>query len=196
MLKIAKFTTFRSVKYAFEAKKIFCDNFLIRRSSCTSVPSFKQFHQVRKNKLLNIPVEMLFLWKNCKKFHIILVCKILTDGSMSLKLGKVVHLSTAHLHAKCEIYSSFISENIPIEMLFLWKNGLKFILFWSVKYTSIELCTWNWVRLCTLLLNMYMYTFKSQSHCIVKIFSILWHFTIKSDQKLSAFWSVKYTYYK
>ena len=53
------------------------------------------------------------------KFDVILVCKILTDGAVGLKLGKIVELATLHLHTKFKISSSFISENIPVEILFL-----------------------------------------------------------------------------
>ena len=116
------------------------------------------------------------------------------------------------------------------------------MLFWSVKYSLIELLLWTLVILYILLLNMYipsfkslpdlflkiyslkcffmkkwpkshtilvcklyiyiamdlklgmlvhiitqhvLYTFKSQSHCIVKISSILSLFTIKNDQNIA-----------
>ena len=150
---MAKFTIVRSVKYAFGAKKKFSDTILVRRSSCTFVPSFKQFHQERKNLLLNLPVEILFLWKKGRKFTLFWSVKYSPMGLWVWKLGRIVDLSTPHLHAKYEIFSSFISQNIPVEMLLLWKNGLKYILFWSVKYTSIELWTWNLACLCTLLPN-------------------------------------------
>ena len=113
-----------------------------------------------------------------------MVCKILIDGVMIVKLGTIVYVFTQHVHTTFEISTSFISQNIPVEMLFYSKNGWKFTLFWSVNYTSIELSTWNLASLCTLLSNMYMYTFKSQSHCIVKISSILWFCTIKTVKKI------------
>ena len=42
----------------FGGNKKVCDTILTRRSSYTFVKSFKLFNQVRKNLLLNIPVEM------------------------------------------------------------------------------------------------------------------------------------------
>ena len=108
---------------------------------------------------------------------------MLTDGAMGLKLGKVVHLITPHLHTNFESFTSYSSQNIPVEMLFLWrkKKGKKSTLFWSANYTSTQLWTWNLTCLWTLLPNMYMYmyTFKSQLHCIMKIWPILWFPIIK-----------------
>ena len=114
---------------------------------------------------------------------------------MGLKLRKVVDLTTPHLHTKFEISRSLISDNIPVQILSFWKNGQKRTLFWSANYTSMELWTWNLACLCTLLPNIYMYTFKSQSHWILKIWLNFVTSYNKKDQKLSAFWSVKYTYY-
>ena len=75
------------------------------------------------------------------KIHIIMVCKILIDGVMVVKLGKIVYVFTQHVHTAFEISTSFISQNIPVEMLFLFKKRRKFTLFWSVNYTSMELST-------------------------------------------------------
>ena len=127
----------------------------------------------------NIPIEIFFIMKKRPKIHI-MVCKILIDGVMVIKLGKIVYLFTQHIHTTFEIPTSFISLNIPVQMLFLYKKRWKFTLFWSVNYTSIELSIWNLACSCTLLPNMYLYTFKSQSHCIVKIPSIFWFCTIKT----------------
>ena len=77
----------------------------------------------------------MFFMKIRSKIHIVMVCKILIDGVMVVKLGKIVF--TQHVHTTFEISISFISQNIPIEMLFLFKKQS----FWSVNYTSIELST-------------------------------------------------------
>ena len=45
-----------------------------------------------------IPIEMLFVMKKRSKIYIILVCKILIDGVMVVKLGKIVNLFTQHVH--------------------------------------------------------------------------------------------------
>ena len=123
--------------------------------------------------------------KKRAKIHIIMVCKILIDSVMIVKLGTIVYAFTQHVNTTFEISTSFISQNIPVEMLFLFKNGRKFTLFWSVNYTSIELSTWHFACLSTLLPNMYMYTLKSQYYCIVKISSILWFCTIKTVKNWS-----------
>ena len=54
-----------------------------------------------------------------------MVYKILIDGVMVMKLGKIVYVFTQHVHTTFEISTSFISQNIPFEMLFLFKNRLK-----------------------------------------------------------------------
>ena len=41
---------------------------------------------------------------------------MLTDGAMGLKLGKVVHIITPHLHTNFESSNSYSSQNIPVEM--------------------------------------------------------------------------------
>ena len=41
---------------------------------------------------------MLFIMKKRSKIYIILVCKILIDGVMVVKLGKIVKLFTQHVH--------------------------------------------------------------------------------------------------
>ena len=44
---------------------------------------------------------------------------------MGLKFGKVVHLITPHLHTNFESSTSYSSQNILVEMFFLWKKGKK-----------------------------------------------------------------------
>ena len=56
------------------------------------------------------------------KIHIIMVCKILIDGVMVVKLGKIVYVFTQHVHTAFEISTSFISQNIPVEMLFFFNK--------------------------------------------------------------------------
>ena len=75
--------------------------------------------------------------KKRPKIHIIMVCKILIDGPMVVKFVKIVYVFTQHAHTTFEISTSFISQNIPVQMLFLYKKHRKFTLFWSVNYTSI-----------------------------------------------------------
>ena len=43
--------------------------------------------------------------------------------------------------------------------------------------------------------HVHVYKFKSQSHCNCENILDFVIFYNKNDQKLSAFWSVKYTYY-
>ena len=47
-----------------------------------------------------------------------MVCKILIDGVMNVKLGTIVYVFTQHVHTTFEISTSLISQNIPVEMLF------------------------------------------------------------------------------
>ena len=99
---------------------------------------------------------------------------------MVVKLGKIVYVFTQHVHTTFEISSSFISQNITFEMLFLFKNRLKIHIILVCKlyiHRAINLKLGMLVYIITP--NMYMYTFKSQSYCIVKISSILWFCTIK-----------------
>ena len=57
--------------------------------------------------------------KKRSNIDIIMVCKILIDGVMVVKLEKFVYLVTPHLHSKFEISTSFLSQNIAVEMLLL-----------------------------------------------------------------------------
>ena len=52
-----------------------------------------------------------------------MVCEILIDGDMVVKLGKIVYLFTQH--TTLEISTSFIFQNIPVEMLVFMKERLK-----------------------------------------------------------------------
>ena len=80
----------------------------------------------------------VFFNEKQEKMYIILACKILTDGAMDMKLGKVVYLITPHLHTKFKISASFIFQNIPVEIVFFYeKTTKKFTLFWSVNYIYI-----------------------------------------------------------
>ena len=74
---------------------------------------------------------MLFVIKKRSKIYVILVCKILIDGVMVVKLGKIVYLFTQHVHPYW--------KSLP--HLFLKIYCRKFTLFWSVNYISIELWT-------------------------------------------------------
>ena len=109
--------------------------------------------------------------KKRPKIHI-MVCKILIDGVMVVKLGKIVYLFMQHIHTTFEISTSFISLNIPVQMLFFIQKTLKIHI--------ILVCKLYIYRAIDLKLGMLVYTFKSQSHCIVKISSILWFCTIKT----------------
>ena len=60
-----------------------------------------------------------------KRPKMIMVCKILIDGVMVVKLGKIVYAFTKHVHTAFEISTSFISQNIPVEMLFFFKKRSK-----------------------------------------------------------------------
>ena len=76
------------------------------------------------------------------KIYFILVCKILTDGAMGLKLAKILYLITQHVHTTFKISTSFISQNIPIEMLFLLKKRSKIHVILVCKlyiYRAIDL---------------------------------------------------------
>ena len=67
------------------------------------------------------PLRVFFIMKKRPKIHI-MVCKILIDGVMVVKFGKIVYLFTQHIPTTFEISTSFISLNIPVQMLFLYKN--------------------------------------------------------------------------
>ena len=54
-----------------------------------------------------------------------MVCKILIEGVMVVKLGKIVYVFTQHIHTTFEISTSFISQNIPFEMLFFIQKSVE-----------------------------------------------------------------------
>ena len=61
---------------------------------------------------------------------------------MGLKLAKILYLITQHVHTTFKISTSFISQNIPIEMLFLLKKRSKIHVILVCKlyiYTAIDL---------------------------------------------------------
>ena len=71
-----------------------------------------------------------------------MVCKILIDGVMAVKLGKIVYVFMQHVHTTFEISTSFISQNIPVEMLLLFKKRLKIHIILVCKlyiYRAIDL---------------------------------------------------------
>ena len=116
-----------------------------------------------------------------------MVCKILIDGVMVMKLGKIVF--TQHVHTTFEISTSFISQNIPIEMLFF------------IQKTVILVCKLYIYRAIDLKLGMFVYIITQHVHVHfqvsialhcenILVFVILYH---KNGKKLIAFWSVKYT---
>ena len=118
-----------------------------------------------------------FLMKIRSKIHIVMVCKILIDGVMVVKLGKIVF--TQHVHTTFEISTSFISQN-----------------------TVILVCTLYIYRAINLKLGMFVYIIAQHVHVHFQVsialhcenildFVILYH---KNGKKLIAFWSVKYTY--
>ena len=74
-----------------------------------------------------IPVEMLFVMKKRSKIYIILVCKILIDGAMVVTLGKIAYLFTQYVHITLAWKSptTFISQNIPAEMLFFYEKTVE-----------------------------------------------------------------------
>ena len=124
-----------------------------------------------------------------------MVCKILIDGVMVVKLGTIVYVFTQHVHTIFEISTSFISQNIPVEMLFIFKKRL--------KIHSILVCKLYIYRAIDLKLGklVYIITQHVQVHFQVSIalhcenildFVILYH---KNGKKLITFCSVKYTYH-
>ena len=128
--------------------------------------------------------------------HIIMVCKIIIDGVMVVKLGKIVYVFTQHVHTIFKISTSFISQNIPFEMLFIFKNRL--------KVHIIPVCKLYIYRALDLKLGMLVYIITKHVHVHFQVtialhcenildFVILYHKNGK--KKLIAFWSVKYTYY-
>ena len=61
---------------------------------------------------------------------------------MGLKLAKILYLITQHVHTTFKISTSFISQNIPIEMLFLLKKRSKIHVILVCKlyiYRAIDL---------------------------------------------------------
>ena len=63
--------------------------------------------------------------KKLPKIHIIMVCKILIEGVMVVKLGKIVYVFTQHVRTTFKISTSFISQNIPVEMLFFIQKTIE-----------------------------------------------------------------------
>ena len=121
------------------------------------------------------------------KIHIVMVCKILIDGVMVVKLGKIVF--TQHVHTTFEISTSFISQNIPIEMLFLFKKVI--LVFKLYVYRAIDLKLGKFVYIITQHVHVH-FQVSIALHCEnILDFVILYH---KNGKKLIAFWSVKYTY--
>ena len=61
---------------------------------------------------------------------------------MGLKLAKILYLITQHVHTTFKISTSFISQNIPIEILFLLKKRSKIHVILVCKiyiYRAIDL---------------------------------------------------------
>ena len=117
-----KFSLFWSVKYSPMALCVVCCwvklakiLYLITQHVHTTFKISTSFNSK------NIPIEIFFIMKKRPKIHI-MVCKILIDGVMVVKLGKIVYLFTQHIHTTFEIPTSFISLNIPVQMLFLYKK--------------------------------------------------------------------------
>ena len=54
--------------------------------------------------------------------HVILVCKILTDGVTGVKLRKVVYVITPHLHTKFQISTLLLCQNIPVYVIFFMQK--------------------------------------------------------------------------
>ena len=136
---------------------------------CIYIPHLKSLPHLFL-KIYIYPLKCFFFLKQ-PKIEIFLVCKILTNGAMGMKLGKVVYLIAQHLHTTFEISTSFIyfSKYTCWNAFLLWKSGKKFTLFWSVKYSLMALCVWNLSSLYTLLLNMYIPNMKSLPHFFLKI---------------------------
>ena len=126
-------------------------------------------------------IPVVVVMKKRSKIYIILVCKILIDGVMVVKIGKIVYVFTQHVHTTFIISTSFISQNIPAEML----------LFFMKKRSKIHIilvCKLYIYRAMDLKLGMLVYIitqhilvhFQSQLHRIMKLWLILWYFTIKT----------------
>ena len=113
---------------------------------------------------------------------------------MGLKLAKILYLITQHVHTTFKISTSFIYQNMPVEMLYLFKKRLKINIILVCKlyiYRAIDL---------KLVMLVYIITQHVHVHFQVSIalhcenildFVILYR---KNGEKLIAFWSVKYTY--
>ena len=115
---------------------------------------------------------------------------------MIVKLGKIVYLITQHVHSKFQIPTSFISQNIPVEMVFVMKK-------WT-KIHIILVCKILIYRAMDLKLGMLVYIITQ--HILVHFqVPIAWNYENMADfvnfynkncQKLSTFWSVKYIFWK
>ena len=55
--------------------------------------------------------------------HVILACKILTDGVTGVKLHKVVYVITPHLHTKFQISTLLLCQHIPVDVFFYEKKA-------------------------------------------------------------------------
>ena len=109
--------------------------------------------------------------KNRPKIQIIMVCDILIDGVIVVKLGKIVYVFTQHVHTAFEISTSFISQNVPVEMLFFFKKRSKFTLFWSVNYKIYRVIDLK-LGMLVYIITQHVHVHKFQSDYIVKIYSI------------------------
>ena len=71
----------------------------------------------------NITFEMLFLFKNRLKIHIILVCKLYIHRAINLKLGMLVYIITQHVHVHFQVSIVLHCENILDFVILYHKEG-------------------------------------------------------------------------
>ena len=103
-------------------------------------------------------------------------------------------LTTIKKNLTCESLPYLFIKNKPVEMVFfIWKNGQKFILLWTVKCSEMVLWLWNLARLYMFLRNMYIPHLKSLPRLFLKIYQLKWFFYSKNFRKFTLCCSVNFT---
>ena len=127
------------------------------------------------------PLRWVFFYeKTAQKFTLLWSVKILIDGVMVVKLGKIVYVFTQHVHTTFKS----LPQNIPVEMLFLFKKRLKIHIILVCKlyiYRAIDLKLGKLVYIITLHVHV-RFQVSIALHCEnILDFVILYH---KSGKKI------------
>ena len=140
-------------------------------------------------------IPVVVVMKKWSKIYIILVCKILIDDVMVVKIGKIVCFYSTCTYHIWNLYLIYFSKYTQQCFFFMKKRS---------KIHIILVCKLYIYRAMDLKLGMLVYIIIQ--HILVHFqVPIAWTYAIMADfvifynkngQKLSTFWSVKYTFWK